>query len=139
MPGARRAAPGDARSDDGPDDGSAVVDFALVGALLALLAVGVVQLALLLHVRSTLVDCATEGARYAALADREPADGAARTRELVAAALGPAYARDVTARTGPVDGLVAVVVEVRAPVPVAGLLAGPRLLTATGTAAEEGV
>ena len=48
--------------------------------LLTLLATGVLQLAVVLHVRATLVDCASEGARLGALADRSPADGAARTR-----------------------------------------------------------
>jgi len=39
-----------------------------------------------------LVDCAAEGARYAALADRSPQDGAARTRALIGLSLAPGYA-----------------------------------------------
>lgn len=51
------------------DRGSAPVEFVLVGALLTLLTVSVLQFALALHVRSTLIDAAAEGARHAALAD----------------------------------------------------------------------
>ena len=49
------------------DTGSAIVDFALVGALVTVLFVGVLQLTIVLHVRNTLVDTAAEGARYGAL------------------------------------------------------------------------
>ncbi|MDQ2661335.1 MAG: pilus assembly protein, partial [Actinomycetota bacterium] len=46
--------------------GSAVAEFTLVGILLTVLALAVVQLALALHVRNTMLDAAAEGARYAA-------------------------------------------------------------------------
>ncbi|WP_422631983.1 TadE/TadG family type IV pilus assembly protein [Pseudokineococcus basanitobsidens] len=114
------------------DRGSAVADFALVAGLLTLLLAGVVQLAVVLHVRATVVDCASEGARLGALADRTPADGAERTRVLVAAALSPAYARDVSASTTSVGGRQVVEVVVRAPLPVAGLLGVDDVLTARG-------
>lgn len=47
----------------------------LIGALTTVLFAGVVQLAVALHVRATLVDCAAEGARYGSLADRTPPTG----------------------------------------------------------------
>lgn len=97
----------------------------MVGALLTLMFVGVIQLALVLHVRNTLVDCASEGARYGGFADRAPADGAARTRELIGMSLSSRYADDVTATTTVLDGVPVVEVQVRAPLPVVGLL-GPR-------------
>ncbi|WP_372594088.1 TadE family protein [Actinotalea sp.] len=118
------------------DAGSAVVDFVLVGALTTLLAAAVLQLMLALHVRNTLVDCAAEGARYAALADRDPANGAARTRELIEASLAPGYARDVQAGRTVIDGLAVVEVQVVAPLPLLGLL-GPTSLTVTGHALDE--
>lgn len=93
---------------------------------------GVLQLAVVLHVRATLVDCASEGARLGALADRSPADGVVRTRELVTAALSPAYARDVTAEVGRVGGRDVVEVVVRAPLPVAGLLGVGGVVEARG-------
>jgi len=120
----------------GADRGSAVVDVVLVGALMTLLVASVLPLALALHVRATLVDCAAEGARYGALADRTPADGADRAAELARMSLSDAYARDVTARRADLDGLAVVEVEVTAPLPVLGLL-GPSSLTVRGHALLE--
>jgi len=108
----------------------------LVGALTTLLFAAVLQLGLVLHVRATLVDCAAEGARYGALADRSPADGAQRTRDLIALSLSPGYARDVTAEATVLDGLDVVRVEVTAPLPVLGLL-GPSTLDVDGHALRE--
>lgn len=118
------------------EDGSAVVDFVLVGALTTLLAASVLQLMLALHVRTTLIDCAAEGARYAAFADRDPAQGAARTRELIATSLSAGYAGDVTARSTVIDGLPVIEVQVTAPLPLLGLL-GPTSLTVRGHGLEE--
>lgn len=123
---------------DGDERGSAVVDFALVGGLVTLVFAGVLQLTLAQHVRNTLVDCAAEGARYAALADRTPDDGVGRTRLLIDAALSSAYAQDVTARRAVVDGLDVVEVTVVAPLPVAGLLGPAGSLTVAGHALVEG-
>lgn len=127
-------APAPRRRDD---RGSAVVDFVLVAALLTIVFVAVVQLAVVLHVRNTLVDCASEGARFGALADRTPADGAARTRELIGMSLSPRYAADVTATTTTIDGLAVVQVRVRSPLPVIGLLGPGRGLDLTGHGVQE--
>ncbi len=121
----------------GADGGSAVVDFALVGAVLTLLFVAVLQVALIQHVRSSLVDCASEGARFGALADRSPQAGVARTRELITADLGARYAGDVTAGRESYAGLDTVVVRVRAPLPVLGLLGVGRVVTVSGHADAE--
>jgi Flp pilus assembly protein TadG len=118
--------------------GSAVVDFTLVSVLVLVLFLGVVQVALAVHVRSTLIDCAAEGARVAGRADRGPADGVARTRELVAASLSSRYAEDVVARHTTVDGLPVVEVTVSAPLPVVGLLGPSGVVTVEGHALEEG-
>ncbi|MDF2807720.1 MAG: pilus assembly protein TadE [Cellulosimicrobium sp.] len=120
-----------------PERGSAVVDFTLVSVLVLVLFLGVVQVALAVHVRATLVDCAAEGARVAGRADRGPQDGAARTRELITAALSPRYARDVEARQTVVDGLPVVEVTVTAPLPVVGLLGPGGVVTVDGHALEE--
>lgn len=117
--------------------GSAVVDFALVSVLVIVLFLGVVQVALAVHVRATLVDCAAEGARVAGRADRGPQDGAVRTRELITAALSPRYARDVVARQTVVDGLPVVEITVAAPLPVVGLLGPAGVVTVDGHALEE--
>lgn len=119
------------------DHGSAVVDFVLIGALTTVLFAGVVQLALALHVRATLVDCAAEGARYGALADRTPADGAQRTRDLIEMSLHPSFAEQVTADLVVEDGLELVEVRVSAQLPLVGLLGPGGTLTVDGHALRE--
>lgn len=119
------------------DGGAAVVDFVLVGALLTLVFVGVVQLGALLHVRNTLVDCASEGARYGAFADRTPADAAQRTRDLISASLSQRYATDVQADLLDVGGVRMVRVTVSAPLPVIGLFGPTGVLSVSGHGVEE--
>lgn len=119
------------------DAGSAIVDFVLVGALTTFLFAGVLQLTLALHVRATLIDCAAEGARYGALADRTPDDGAARARELIAVSLAPGVAQDVVAEATTVDGVPVVRVEVTAALPVLGPLGPAGTLVVDGHAFEE--
>ncbi len=119
------------------DRGSAVVDFALVGGLLTLCFMAVVQIALALHVRNVLVDCASEGARLGALADRDPRAGADRTRELIRSELADRYADRVSAGPVEVDGLPTVEVRVEAPLPVVGLFGIGRTLSVAGHALAE--
>jgi hypothetical protein len=119
------------------DDGSAVAEFALVGAILTVLTVSVLQLALALHVRNTVLDSAAEGARFAALADNTPADGILRCRTLIATAIGPDYARDIRATTGTWMGHPAVTITVRTTLPVVGLLGFGGVVEVAGHAAVE--
>ena len=120
-----------------PERGSAVVDFVLVLVLLIPLFLGILQLALVLHVRNTITSAASEGARYAATADRGPADGVAHTRERIAGSLQERFARDVTARQTIVGGAAMVEVQVRVEVPALGLW-GPAVgLDVRGHALEE--
>jgi len=106
----------------GDERGSAVAEFVMVGAILTVLTVSVLQLALGLHVRNTVLDAASEGARFAALADNGPADGVDRCRALITLAIGGDYARDVTVATGEWRGHPAVTVTVRTTLPVIGLI-----------------
>jgi Flp pilus assembly protein TadG len=122
------------RSDE---SGSAVVEFVLVGILLTVLTLSVIQLGLALLIRNTVQDAAGEGARFAALADNGLADGVARTRELVTAALGPSYATDVSASYGSYLGYPATVVTIRAPLPLIGLIGIDHGLEVSGHAAVE--
>jgi Flp pilus assembly protein TadG len=119
------------------DSGSAVAEFVMVSGLLLLLALGLVQLALALHVRNTVIDAAAEGARFGSLADRTPADGAARASELITTAIGASYAQDVSVATTTFLGRPALVVTVRAPLPVVGLLGPEAMLEVDGHAALE--
>lgn len=109
----------------------------LVSVLLVTVLLGVLQLALALHVRNTVVDAAGEGARYGALAGSSPGAGAERTRELVATALHPRFGQDVRGQVVHRDGLEVVEVTVRAPLPVLGLLGPSGTLTASGRAVLE--
>lgn len=126
-----------ARRSGQAEAGSAVAEFVLVAALLTVLTLGVLQLGVALLVRNTVLDAAAEGARYGALADNAPADGAVRTRQLIATAIGPDYARDVSARTGEWEGHPAVTVTVRTTLPVIGLLGVGGGLEVAGHAARE--
>lgn len=121
------------------DRGSAPAEFVMVGALLTVMTLSVLQLGLALHVRNTVLDAAAEGARFAALADNTPDDGVARTRDLIATALGPGYAADVTATTGRYLEHPAVTVTVRAPLPLLGLVGLDDGLEVSGHAAVETV
>ena len=113
--------------------GAAVVDIVLVMVVLVPVVLGIVQVALVLHVHNTLASAASEGARLAATRDRGPADGAALTRAQIQGAVSGKFAQDVSARQT-ADG---VEVTVRARVPALGL-GGPGIeLTVTGHAVEE--
>ncbi|MEQ4518507.1 TadE family protein [Pseudarthrobacter sp. B907] len=119
----------------GGQRGSAVVDFVLVGALLTLFFLAIVQLALVLHVRNTLIDAAASGARYGTLADRTAVDARDRTTELIGVALTPEFARDVSTAETSYAGIRTLEVTIRAPLPVIGLIGPRELLEVKGHAA----
>lgn len=115
--------------------GSAPADFVLVGSFLTVLFLGIVQLTLVLHVRNTLVDAASSGARYGALADRGLLDASGRAAELANAALGTPFGADVTAtRVVSADGISLLEVRLRAPLPLVGFAGPPGLLEVAGHA-----
>lgn len=114
-----RRSPADPAADH--DRGAAVVDFVLVSLVLVPLVLGLVQVALVLHVRNTLAAAATEGARYAATVDRQPQDGVGRTRTRITGAIADRFAEDISAAAVQVDGVATVEVRVRASVPPLGL------------------
>jgi hypothetical protein len=110
--------PSHGRDNGSTDRGSAVVDFVLVGTLVTLIFIALVQLAVVLHVRNTLIDCA----------------GALITQDL-----SGRYAGDVESGQEVVEGLDTVVVRVRAPLPVIGLFGAGRVLIVSGHAVSERV
>jgi len=119
------------------EQGSAVVDFVLVGALLTMFFLAIIQLTLVLHVRNTLIDAAASGARYGTLADRNAADAEERTRSLIGIALNEGFSEQVIAREVTVQGMRTLEVTVRSPMPVIGLI-GPRdMLEVKGHAAVQ--
>ena len=111
-----------------------MVDFALVGALVAAVALALLQLALGLHVRNVLIDAAGEGARRAALVGGTTAEAEARVRALAGAALSGDCVQVRRTRTG---GLAVVEVRVLARLPVLGLLGPGGGLAVTGHAVDE--
>jgi Flp pilus assembly protein TadG len=119
------------------DRGAAVVDFVLVLVVLTPLFLGIVQVALVLHVRNTLAAAASEGARYAATVDRPPDAGAARTREQISGALAARFARRVVSRPASVHGVPGVEVDVTADVPPLGIWGPAVRITVSGHAVEE--
>jgi Flp pilus assembly protein TadG len=113
------------------------VEFVLVGALLTVLTLSVIQLGLALLIRNTVQDAASEGARYGALADNTIGDGVQRTRDLITAAIGPTYAKNVSVARGSYDGYPADIVTVTTPLPLIGLVGIPNGLEVHGHAAIE--
>ncbi|WP_328821917.1 TadE/TadG family type IV pilus assembly protein [Nesterenkonia haasae] len=76
--------------------GSATAEFTMVAALLSLLFLAVLQIAGMIHVRNTLIDAASTGARFGALADRSAEDGVARAERLISGSVSERYAQEVT-------------------------------------------
>ncbi len=109
----------------------------MVAALLTVLTLSVIQLGLALHIRNTVQDAASEGARYAALADSSLDAGVQRTGDLISAAIGDSYASDVTATYADYDGFPATTVTVRTTLPLMGLVGIDGALEVQGHAAVE--
>ena len=76
-------------------DGSAVTDFVLVAFPMLAIFVATISISLGAYARLVLLDSTIEGARFAALADQDITSGVAKTKQLVAAALGPGLSVDV--------------------------------------------
>lgn len=95
----------------------------MVSALVIALALGLIQLAITLHVRNMILSAATEGARVAAAYDRSIGDGEARTSDVLGSAL-PGMSTTVTVVDSAIAGQEAVAVTVTAPIPVIGLWGG---------------
>ena len=76
-------------------DGSAVTDFVLVAFPMLAIFVVTVSITLGAYAHLVLLDSTIEGARFAALADQDIAAGIAKTKQLVATALGPGLSVNV--------------------------------------------
>ncbi len=111
----------------GDDRGSAVVEFVLIAPLLLFVALAVVQMALLMHVRASLVSAAAEGARAGSLAGADPAVGVTRAREIAERNSHSAVIDDVVATRESIDGLSVLTVRIDAEVPLLTVLGSTRL------------
>lgn len=116
------------------DEGTAPVEFALVTPLLLLVALAVLQLTLVLHVRSVAIGAASEGARLAAMSD--PKTGRERTLGLLQSSIAGAAIRDTVVRVDRSGPLPVTAVDVTLDMPLIGLLS-PVAMTVTGRAVLE--
>ena len=114
-----------------------MVDFALVGALVAAVTLALLQLALGLHVRNVLIDAAGEGTRRTALVVDTTTEAEARVRALAGAALSGDCVQAVQVRRTRTGGLAVVEVRVLARLPVLGLLGPGGGLAVTNHAINE--
>lgn len=104
--------------------GAAVPEFVLVLLVLLPLVFGLVQVGLVLHVRTTLTAAASEGARSGSPLGAGPREAEERTRHLIETTLAERFAQEVAAEPVVIDGVPAMAVTVRAEVPALGV-AGP--------------
>lgn len=103
------------------DHGSAVPEFVLVMVVVLPLFLGIAQLALVLHVRNTLVAAASDGARAGAALGSGTGEARARAREVVRTTLADRFADGVAVRTVERSGLPVVEVVITGEVPPLGL------------------
>ncbi len=108
----------------------------MVSALLVLLTMLILQLAFLVHVRNTLIDAASTGARLGVLHDRTPQDGAERTAELISGSITEAHAEDISYEYVPAGEGRSLRITVRTQVPLLGPYLGAGALEVSGNAYE---
>ncbi|OAV59607.1 hypothetical protein A6F49_17035 [Enteractinococcus helveticum] len=104
----------------------------MIIALVTLLCGTILQLGVIIHTRNTMIDAASAGARYAALADRNLSDGQNRTAALLTSSIPNAESATVTiARAGQGD---LIRVTVTHQLPLLGFITAPIPLSATAQA-----
>lgn len=119
------------------DDGSAAVEFVLVGTLLTALTAAVIQLGIALYARNIIHDAAVSGAYAAAVVDAGPADAEDAVRGVTGRTLGADVVQGVSVRRTTLDGEAAVAVTVTATLPLIGLIGPQAALEVTGHAPLE--
>jgi len=102
-----------------------VVEFVVVVPMLVLLVLGVVQVGLALHVRSTLASAAAEGARVAAVSGGDTAAGEVRVRAALVGSLADGVVDDVVVTRSAAGGVATLNVLVRARLPLVGFSGRP--------------
>ncbi len=93
----------------------------LVLVVLVPLFLGILQVALVMHVRNTLASAAAEGARAAAAQGATSGDAVTRTRRQIDGGISARFAEAVSVRRVSVGGVATIEVVVRARVPALGL------------------
>ena len=120
--------------------GSAAVEFTLVGLLVVALVLGVLQVGLYLHLRNVVTASLAEGAREAANADRDCADGTARAYDLIRRSAGRRVADGLRfgCEQTVSDGVALVRVRAQGPLPLLFPPVGSVAVDAAAHAVEEG-
>ena len=118
------------------DRGSAIVDFVLVTPILLALALAVLQLILVMHVRTVLISAAAEGARAAALADSNVIAGERRARAIIKESVAASVVERMKVQPVVSGGNVLMAIDIDARLPLIGML-GPTLLHVQGHALQE--
>ena len=121
------------------EKGSAVVEFTLILMILIPLVLGLMQVALVLHVRNTMTSAVSEGARTAAREGAAPAAGAAAARHMIAQTIAAHYASNVAAYSTVVAGSPGVEVTAQARVPALGLFGPSVEIRVRGRAIKESI
>jgi Flp pilus assembly protein TadG len=116
--------------------GNATAEFALVAPLMLLVAIGVLQLTMALHVRATMTAAAAEGARIAALTDSDLAAGERRTRSILQGNVAGTAVRQIEATREVIEGMPVVTMQVSADLPLIGFF-GPTQMRITASALDE--
>jgi hypothetical protein len=116
--------------------GSATVEFVFIAPLLLVVALGVLQLTLALHVRSTMTAAAAEGARIGALMGSDTNAGIERTRMILERNIAGAAVRDVHAYRQVIGDVRVITVIVTADLPLVGFF-GPTSMQIGGHALDE--
>lgn len=117
--------------------GSAVVDFVLVTLVVVPLVLGIMHVALVLHVRNVTTAAASEGARTQAALGAPSGAGEQRTRDQISASIGQRFTQSVTVTSASVAGAPGVEVTVVSQVPALGLFGPAVTIEVTGHAVSE--
>jgi hypothetical protein len=104
----------------GLERGSAPVEFVLVGVLLVAVALTVLQIAFIAHIRALAIDSAIAGAAHAGLADTADSEGVDRAIELVTSGIAASLVRSVSISSGEAAGRAIASVTIRLAVPAIG-------------------
>lgn len=127
-----RSVPGRIRWRD--DRGAAVAESTMVMSLVVLLFAALLQAGVVIHTRNVMIDAASAGARYGALADRSPEDGVQRARELLSAGVPGQSGAEIVAEPTSQDGVPVLRVTVSSSLPGLGFLPGPVPVEVSGHA-----
>lgn len=114
------------------DSGAIVAESAMIIALITVLCGTILQLGIIIHTRNTMIDAASAGARHAALADRNLADGQQRTTTLLTSTIPNAASAEVAISHDNDGELITVTISHQ--LPLLGFMTGPIPLSATAQA-----